>query len=127
MTRSTLIFLLGLSLLFNIFFIAGAMTWRMPVEADESAGVSDVVNQLGLDDQQEEAFKSMRRQFDMESAVIGQQLRRVREMISDELGSDAPDVEQLRNLSAQEASLLADRRTMGVDQFTYFVDMLVCL
>ena len=124
MTRSTLAFLLGLSLLFNIFFIAGAMTWRVPAEVNEATRVSRIVTELGLDGQQEEVFKSMQQQFSMESAVIGEQLSRVRQMISAELESDAPDVEELRNLSSQEASLLTDRRTMGVDQFTYFVDML---
>ena len=124
MNRSTLIFLLGLSVLFNIFFVAGAMTWRVPAEADEATSVTDVAQKLGLDEKQTEAFSSMRRQFETESVVIGQQLRRVREMIAEELADDAPDVEQLRNLSTQEASLLAERRNIGVDQFTYFVDML---
>ena len=124
MSRSTLVFLLGLSFLFNIFFIAGAMTWRIPAEVDEASGVADVVNTLGLDDRQTDAFKLMRRQFETESVVIQEQLIRVREMISQELASDSPDVEQLRTFSSQEASLLSDRRTMGLDQFTYFVELL---
>ena len=124
MNRNTLIFVLGLTLLFNIFFVAGAMTWRVPAVTDETREATDVARKLGLDERQKEAFTSMRRQFETESAVIRQQLLRIRDRISEELESDTPDVEQLRHLSAQESSLLAERRNMGVDQFTYFVDML---
>ena len=124
MNRSTLIFLLGLSLLFNIFFVAGAMTWRVPAESDETQEVADIARKLDLDEQQKQAFLSMRRQFETESAVIREQLLRMRDRISQELESETPNVEQLRYLSAQESALLAERRTIGVDQFTFFVDML---
>jgi hypothetical protein len=125
--RSTLVFLLGLSVLFNIFFVVGAMTWR-DVSADDESGeeqsINSVINALELDDRQADAFRSMRRQFRTESVVIGQQLIRVRDLIATELAAEQPDIERLRELRDQEVGLNAERQASGSSRFEQFIDLL---
>ncbi|MEE2907541.1 MAG: periplasmic heavy metal sensor [Planctomycetota bacterium] len=124
MSRSILFFLLCLSVLFNVFFIVGAMTWRVSDTTSESGEVNKVVQVLDLDTRQADTFRTMRKEFRTESAVLGQQLRRLRSMIAEELASDQPDVERLRLLTEQESLLQAERHVVGTNQFTDFVGIL---
>lgn len=124
MSRPILVFLLGLSVLFNVFFIVGAMTWRVSDTTSESGEVSKVVQVLDLDTRQADTFRMMRKEFQTESAVLGQQLRRLRARIAEELASDQPDIQRLRLLTDQESVLQTERHAIGTNQFTDFVDIL---
>ncbi|MCH2132488.1 MAG: hypothetical protein MK116_01935 [Phycisphaerales bacterium] len=124
MNRSLLVFLLGLSVLFNVFFIVGAMTWRVSEEDNNSQEIATVVDVLGLDARQADAFRAMRAQYQTEAMVIGEQLRRVRTMLAEELASESPDIYELRRLTELETGLQSERREIGTDQFAHLIDLL---
>ena len=124
MNRSVIVFLLGLSLLFNVFFIIGAMTWRVDATTMEDGEIQEVTDTLDLDNRQTNAFKSMRHEFRTESAVLRQQIRRIRAMIAEELASENPDTIKLRMLAEEENDLQAERHQLGTNQFTDFIGLL---
>ena len=124
MTRGPLIFLLVLSFLFNIFFVMGAMTWRGEETQQTAASVDSVIRKLDLDQRQAEVFRSLYSDFKLQSAVIGEDLSRIRRSIGRQLEQDTPDINRLRELAAEETALRAERHEIAGDQFTHFVDLL---
>ena len=123
MSRSILAFLLGLSVLFNVFFIVGAMTWRVDDAGDQSE-VTEVADFLSLDTRQVDAFREMREEFKTHAVVLGQQLRRIRSLIAEELASEYPDIAKLQRMTEQEAALQAERHAFGINQFADFIEIL---
>jgi len=122
MNRSILTLLLGLSIIFNVFFIVGARTWR-PSDLEQT-DVKEVADVLALDTRQTDVFRSMRQEFKTEVAVLSQQIHRVRSMIAEELASEQPDTTRLRMLTEQETALQAERHAVSTSQFTEFIGML---
>ena len=90
MNRSILTFLLGLSLIFNVFFIIGAMTWRPSEKETEARIIKDVVDRLELDDRQADAFRYLRKADQEETGLIREQLTVNHDTMMRILASEAP-------------------------------------
>ena len=87
MKRSTLIFLLTCSVLFNLFFIAGAMVWNSedasrPRVRSHAAAINRIVSEMGLDRRQQAAFEALRREYEEESGLLTARMQDVRNQMS---------------------------------------------
>jgi Spy/CpxP family protein refolding chaperone len=114
--------LLALSLIFNIFFIAGAMRQQRP--GDPIAAITRVANELSLDEQQAGRLAELRASFREETALVREELHEVHDAIASEMASDSPDGTILRSLMEREASLIAERRQAAQQHFGHFVELL---
>ncbi len=117
-----LVVLLALSLIFNVFFLIGAL--RHPPRRSPMAELTRVANQLRLDDRQAERFGELRQDFREEVGILSEELHQVRQAIRETLASDAVDSELLDELMATESTLIAKRRQLATGHFGRFVDLL---
>ena len=126
MKRPILHILLGCSIVFNVFFIFGAMQWR-PLD-EQRPGHADIINRvvdtMNLDEEQRTAFKAMRDDFEAETAVISGQVNELETAIAALLASDNPDLEQVDVLVQQKMALRNERRRAGSERFEVFLAML---
>lgn len=126
MNKPTLLFLLCCSVLFNVFFLIGALQW-MPSSssADPRLAVLDrVVLEMNLDDQQRDAFQSTRAEFEDERAVISHRIESIRNSIATAIAAQEPDLEQIDVLIRQVATLQHERRRAGYERFETFLALL---
>ena len=65
-----LIALLALSLIFNIFFVAGAIQHKRLRPTDPVANITRVANELGLDKQQADRLKELRASYRADTEII---------------------------------------------------------
>jgi len=128
--RPTLLFLLICSALFNLFFIAGAMmgwgrTDARPLrQHGHAAAVAQIVSEMGLDAQQQEAFELLRIEFEQESEILDDQMLVVQNRISTELRNESPDLDALSLLMQEETTLRDERRRAGSLHFEEFLEYL---
>ncbi|MBM43966.1 MAG: hypothetical protein CMJ36_02990 [Phycisphaerae bacterium] len=124
--RPILNILLGCSIVFNVFFIFGAMQWRsLDRKPIGHAGmVKRVVDAMNLDDDQRIAFESMHEDFEAETAVISEQISELESSIANLLASDDPDLQQVDVLIEQKTLLRNERRRAGSERFEAFLAML---
>ncbi|MDP7070108.1 MAG: periplasmic heavy metal sensor [Phycisphaerales bacterium] len=122
MKSRLLLVLLILSLIFNVFFLIGAL--RQPAKRNAMAELARVAHELRLDDRQAERFGELRDSFRGEAGVVGEELREVRQAIRDALASESVDTAALEQLMARESELIASRRELAAGHFGRFVDLL---
>jgi len=119
-----LIALLALSVIFNIFFVAGAIQKNRPRPKDPVAEITRVANELSLDDQQASRLEELRASYRADTELIRGELHEVRDAIGAEMASDTPDGTALRTLMERESTLIAKRREAAQQHFGHFVDLL---
>lgn len=124
MNRSILVFLLGLSLIFNVFFIIGAMTWRTAAEESESVIIKDVVDRLELDSRQADAFQFLRRADQEETGLIREQLAMNNDIMMETLASDSPDINKLRTLAREDIALRSELHKVRMENHLGLVELL---
>jgi len=114
--------LLALSVIFNIFFIAGAMQPNRP--EDPIASITRVANELSLDQQQADRLSELRASFREETALVREELHEVHDAIGAEMASESPDGTKLRTLMQREAALIGERRAAAQQHFGHFAELL---
>ena len=119
-----LIALLALSLIFNIFFVAGAIQHKRLRPTGPVANITRIANELGLDKQQADRLKEIRASYRADTEIIRDELRETHDAIGAEMASDTPDGSALRTLMQRESTLIAQRRKAGQQHFEHFVDLL---
>lgn len=122
MKNRTLVILLGLSLIFNVFFIFAAMRHQPP--RGPMAEIHQVANDLDLDHRQVERLTELRQNFTEESALIRRDLAHAREQMATLLEAESVDAESMRNLLAIESELQHRRRELAGRQFGHFLELL---
>ncbi len=114
--------LLLLSLIFNVFFIIGALRHRVP--PGPMAEIHQVAQELDLDDRQVARLTELRQTFIDESALIRSDLAKVRAAMADLLDAETVDASAMRSLMDEEAEIQNRRRQLAGRQFGRFVDLL---
>jgi uncharacterized membrane protein len=123
MTKFRLVIaLFALSLIFNIFFVIGALGKRPP--RGRLAKITQAARELDLDAQQSSRFGEIQAEFRVEADLIGQELHQIRGEIADQLNADSPDSEELSELMQRESELILQRRSTATQHFGHFVDIL---
>ena len=123
MTKFRLVIaLFSLSLIFNIFFVIGALGKRPP--RGRLAKITQAARELDLDAQQSSRFGEIQAEFRAEADLIGQELHQIRGEIADQLNADSPDSEKLSELMQRESELILQRRSTATQHFGHFVDIL---
>ena len=124
MSSKLLLLALVLSILFNVFFLAGYVQARR--EAARPTGqVTDVLSsELGLDAQQVALFSELRRSGREETRPYDDSLALVRQEMIDALEDDVAEADQLPELIEREAELQRDRRLLQADRLAEFVGAL---
>lgn len=128
MTKKTLVGLLGLSLLFNVFVLLGFAQARRAVHnsappTDESV-VKQVANELKLTDEQAKVFRELRVDSRRQADEVNETLMLVRHQLNAELRQSSPDLDLVRTLVDRESELHRMRRHVGAESFSRFVDSL---
>ncbi len=124
MNRSLLVFLFGLSLIFNVFFIIGAMTWRTSADDAEAAIIEDVVDRLELDNRQADAFQYLRKADQEETGLIQEQLRMNHDSMLEILASETPDINRLRTLGNEVIELRSELHKVHMENHLGLVELL---
>ncbi len=120
--RLLLLFLI-LSLVFNIFFIIGAI--RHQQQRDPLHRIQAVARHLDLEPRQEELLSELRASYRESTSVIQQQIRTVRAQIADALDeTNNNDDSRIQDLMARVAMLMTERRAIASSCFERFVDLL---
>jgi hypothetical protein len=117
---------LAISLLFNVFFLAGylqARAQQRDVAREEAAAVDRVAEELELNDAQTTLFRQLHEGMDGDVAVFGLGFALVRQELMDELARPEPDVIRLREIVDREADLHRQRRLAASRRFSEFVGM----
>mgnify|MGYP003576188212 CR=1 FL=1 len=127
MKQGVLIFVLAMSLLFNVFFAAGSRGAR--AEGRRTLGATDpqamqVARDLNLDESQRASFEQMRSAMREEQTAFADSLALVRQELIDELNDDQPDLDRVRSSVTRETELLAQRRLAETARFSAFVGLL---
>ena len=123
MTKFRLVIaLFALSLIFNIFFVIGALERRPP--RGRLAEITQAARELDLAAQQSSRCGNLRAEFRAEADLIGQELHQIRGEIADQLNADSPDSEELSELMQRESELILQRRSTATQHFAHFVDIL---
>jgi len=123
MKRTTVLWaLLGLSLVFNVFFVIGALD--RDHRPRPAADIARVVADMDLDPQQQQRLEELRTGFRAEDTLIRQQVHEVKQAIAAELDADEVDADAMRDLMQQEADLIAARRATARSRFGQFIDLL---
>ena len=122
MTRTMLTALLALSVIFNVFFVIGAMTHSPEYQSNRR--LQRMTRELELDARQSDRLAELRTSFGNQNAVLQGDLHHIRMQIAQELDGDAPDLDLVRDLMEQEAELAATRRASAAQHFSDFIDLL---
>jgi Spy/CpxP family protein refolding chaperone len=119
-----LIAFLALSVVFNIFFVAGAIQKNRPRLKDPIAEITRVANELSLNDQQSGRLEELLASYRADTELLRGELHEVRDAIGAEMASDTPDGTALRKLMERESTLISKRREAAQQHFGHFVDLL---
>lgn len=114
-------FALVLSVLFNVFFVAGYLQARREA-AVRAAG--RVPGELDLDATQAALFTELRQGNSADAEVFADSLALVRQELVDELGSGTPDPQRLAGLVERESELVRERSLAEAARLNRFVDAL---
>ena len=126
MKRTTLLFLLCCSVLFNVFFILGALQWS-PQERQRSSPMSrinEVISVMELNDEQRSTFEQLRAEFEAESELLSRRIQQMQRSIGEALDTDEPDLDEVDALVRQQAALRHERRRAGTERFEAFLAVL---
>ncbi len=120
MIRSLVWFILALSLLFNVFFVAGA--WRVRGEVSNGDRVTSLVAaDLGLDEPQAALFAELRKSVEADQESYEEGIALLHQQLITELSRDEPNLQGVRDLVDQEAELRQQRGRARSDRFNDFV------
>ncbi len=123
MIRSLVWFILALSLLFNVFFVAGA--WRVRGEASNGDRVTNLVAaDLDLDEPQAALFAELRKGVEADQETYEEGIALLHQQLITELSRDEPNLQGVRDLVDQEADLRQQRSRGRSERFNDFVRML---
>jgi Spy/CpxP family protein refolding chaperone len=127
MKQNILVFLLAVSLLFNVFVLIGftqgraAQGERSP--SDESLD-RQVTKELNLDDNQSKVFVELRRDFRRQNGVINESFALVQQDLMAEMRKDSPDLDRVRELISTRSELDHERRLANAELYARFVQVL---
>lgn len=123
MKNRLLLLLLILSLVFNIFFILGAI--RHQQNRDPLHRIQAVARHLDLEPRQEELLSELRASYRESTSVIQDQIRTARAQIAEVLDkTHNNDDSQIQDLMARVTMLMTERRDIASSCFERFVDLL---
>ena len=123
MIRSLLWFMLALSLLFNVFFVAGA--WRVRGEVANGERVADLVAaDLDLNERQTALFAELHKSFEADKESYEEGIALLHQQLITELSRDEPNLQGVRDLVDQDADLRQQRSRGRSERFNDFVRML---
>ncbi|MHC5003567.1 MAG: periplasmic heavy metal sensor [Planctomycetota bacterium] len=124
--RSRLVWLaLAISVLFNVFFLAGYLQARAGVvDGGSGAPVQRVTEELGLNDAQATLFRQLRDGMAQDEQMHRRRFELAREELMEELNKPEPDVARLREIVDREAELHRERYLAGSRRFSHFVGVL---
>ena len=122
MNRTALIGLLALSLIFNVFFVIGAMS-QSPEQVSQRR-FQQMARELDLDPRQSDRLIELRKSLADQNAVLKEDIRRIRAQIAQELDRTTPDLELVRSLIEQEAAFTATCRASAAQHCGDFIDLL---
>lgn len=119
---------LAISVLFNVFFLAGYLQARSGADATVApppdrvvAAVSDA---LALDPGQRATFERLHREMKADDVQLEEAIGVARAAMIEELGAEQPDLERIRGLVRDLAALHRVRRSAGTDRFEEFIGVL---
>jgi len=126
MKRQLIWLILAMSLMFNLFFIAGYMrSQSIAARADSPDAVADLVTrELNLSDSQAAVFTDLRSSLKKAAAEYDDSIALAQQDLVDELARDEPDLDNLRDIIDRQADLHRQRRLAGADRFGEFVSVL---
>jgi Ca2+-binding EF-hand superfamily protein len=126
MKSQLILFGLALSLVFNIFCLAGYMRSRSrPArEAVDTDVTKLVAHELGLDSGQSELFARLHSQGREDAEVYQDGVALLRAQMLDELDGDQQGVERLHEIVEEESELRRDWRHSAANHFRDFVESL---
>lgn len=121
MKQQLIFFALVLSVLFNVFFVAGYFNARASADPD----VTDVVGrELGLDTTQAALFKQLRETGRADAELYEDSISLVRRDLVDELNEPDHDPDRLAEIVEHEADLRRQWRLAEASRFADFVESL---
>jgi hypothetical protein len=123
-TRHLSWLLLALSLLFNVFFLAGYFQARSAPVETAPANAETVAHELNLDEKQAAVLSGCRASLGEEAPVYHNALALVAQEYRRELGSDEPDPTRLAELVEQEAEIHLQWRLAATDRLVQFIGSL---
>jgi hypothetical protein len=126
MTRGFVWLLLAISVLFNVFFLAGFLKARAAVDTgvEGAASVDRVAEVLNLDGTQTETFGRLRSAMREDERVVREAMSVNRRELAEELARETPDIERVRELATDQADLHRRRREAGAERFSDFMGVL---
>jgi hypothetical protein len=126
MKRNILIALLLMSAMFNLFFAIGYVRARSETTQVQSTDPEavQVARELNLDEGQRAAFEQLRTTTRAEQAMFAESLALLRQELTQELGREQPDLEQVRSIISRESELISQRRQAESSRFSTFVGLL---
>jgi len=80
--------------------------------------------EVQLDPAQKEVFEQLRQSMREEEAVLDDTMADARNKLAEELNGEEPDIDRLRELIAQQASLMQQRRVSAANRFADFLHVL---
>jgi uncharacterized membrane protein len=114
---------LAISILFNVFFLAGytRAKWRLDDSTTLAANVKD---ELRLDDGQAAIFGHMRNDLQEDNRLFMERQSLGRQQIFSEMSRDQPDAERIQMLMEQDGELRRQMRQATQERFRAFLSML---
>lgn len=148
--KGAVLFILALSMLFNVLFSAGFVKSRREATKQtqrESANAEwhgpgrgrgagpeqngrdgpmrlPGMRELDLSEQQREVFSQLRQSMHEENAVLESEMDASRRAMAVELESENPDADRLRDLVLRQAELMRQRRVASATRFAEFLNVL---
>jgi Spy/CpxP family protein refolding chaperone len=116
--------LLGFSLLFNVFFAAGALRARGLAGGAPDPAAAGVANELELDEVQRAIFRELRDGMREDSAFLNEAIALAERDLVQVLGRERPDLEQARAIVARVSDFHRQRRIAASHRFGEFMEML---
>jgi len=116
-SRFVLILALAMSLLFNVFFLAGYLrATSQPTDVEQA-----VARELDLDPMQSEVFSQLRRTGLEDARVYQDSLSLLRQELVAEVGRDDRDLDRLRDIVDREQDLQREWKLMEASRFHEFL------
>ncbi|MCH2136247.1 MAG: periplasmic heavy metal sensor [Phycisphaerales bacterium] len=121
MSRSMLLIVLGLSLIFNVFFLLGRFGPGTVATADPAERLAQ---SLDLTQLQRTRFDELRTELQVETAAPRARIAQLQQALADELETESPDIDRVRDLTDQIAGERRSARALAADHLGSFIDML---
>lgn len=126
MTRNLLLFLLALSVLFNVFFAVGYLQARAEASLAGSPARLEqrVKRELDLDGEQSALFTRLRSGMEEEDALFHQEFAAIQQELTAELARQDPDAERVESILERQDDLRRRRRMAASERFRAFMEVL---